>query len=315
MFGPRRAMRGDGGAGDDPDPYLAPLGRDEAAALVASTRRAFGELGVRTAYEEGSLVVPGGRGGYGLYNLAVRVAGLSEDERESIVRDHVAALLVDDVLPTGEDARRCLVLQLRPVDQVPGGPPAGAPEILPGIVGLAGFDLRTKVHLFAHDDQVDPHGGWDAVVEAAHENLRRMPIPQHEVLHPEEGDPDSAVHVFTSDEADLLGASRVLVIDDLLERAGVEVGPHGLLVVLPNRHLLAVHVLRGAEVLAAVRVLVAIADGESSGTPGPLSDELFYLPPDGPAEQITRREDGRRIVAVDGALAEAFADLGLLEDE
>jgi hypothetical protein len=298
----------------EPDPHLPGVDREEGAALVASAQREFAVRGVATSYREGVLHAEGGAQ-YALHNLATQVAGEDAGRRELLVLAHVIAITSEDPGPVGEDAREALVLQLFPRDDIPDGPPPGAPEVLPGIVALAGLDLPTRVDSFTTDDKLEPYGGWAAVEPRARENLRRLPAPQHQTILGNDDDPESAVHVFVTDGEDLLGASRLLVLDTLLPTVeGLPPATHGVLVAVPNRHLLAVHVLTGLSVLTAMQTLAAIAEGEHSEAPGPLSPEVFYLPRNAPAEQVTRIEDGKRIVAVDGAFAQAFFDLGLLED-
>ncbi|WP_026911499.1 hypothetical protein [Patulibacter minatonensis] len=248
MFGRRKktkdAGRAAADAGErlpptDPDPDLPVLNRAEAAALGDRVVAVFAEEGVPATYAAGIVHAEDGAR-YGLHNLSLLVAGLGAAERDVVVRDHVSALLDDSPLPTGSAAFEALVVQLWPTEAIPDGPPPGAPEVLPGITAIAALDLPTKVHQFLEDEHLEPYGGWEIVEPAARENLRRMPLPHHQVL-----------------QAD---------------------------------------------------------DAESQDVPGPLSPEVFFLAPDGRREQITTGEGDERSIRVDGAFADAFAELGLLED-
>ena len=130
-------------------------------------------------------------------------------------------------------------------------------------------------------------------------NLRRLPAPARQDLHGDPDRQDGTVHVFTSE--DFFGASRLLLLDELLAGPGVERPAHGVLLVVPNRHLLAVHVLRGPGVVAAVDVLVRMAAGEHAGRPGPVSPHVYFRAADGRTQQVTGVEDdGSTAVRVEG---------------
>jgi hypothetical protein len=210
-------------------------------------------------------------------------------------------------------ARELLLVKLRAVEDLPDPRPRYAPEVLPGVLAVAALDYPTHVSELLADERLDELGGWEAVREVAWANLRRLPAPHHQELQGDAGSDDSSVHVLTTD--DFFGASRLLLVEELLAGLGVERPPHGVLLTVPHRHLLAVHVLRGPGVVAAVDVLVRLAAGEHAGRPGPVSPHVYFRAADGRTQQVTHLEpDGTTAVRVDGAFAEAFAALGLLGD-
>ena len=111
---------------------------------------------------------------------------------------------------------------------------------------------------------------------------------------------------------------RLAQADDPVEALagiGIERPAHGVLLAVPNRHLLAVHVLGGLGVVTALQTLTRLAAGEHDSRPGPVSPHVYYRAADGRVEQVTFPEpDGRGVgVHVRGLLAEAFAALGLVE--
>lgn len=299
----------------DPDPVLPVLSRDDAARLVALTREAFAEHGRETVPDgQGALVGQGHL--HGLSNLAATLSLVPRRDWHDLVRRHVVTMLRahDTVEPADlGQARDLLLVKLRAVGDLPEPRPRYAPEVLPGVLAVAALDYPTHVSELLADERVAKLGGWEAVREAAWANLRRLPPPQRQELRGDPDGGDSTVHVLTTE--DFFGASRLLLLDELLAGLGVERPPHGVLVVVPNRHLLAVHVLRGPGVVAAVDVLVRLAAGEHAGRPGPVSPHVYFRAADGRTQRVTAIEpDGTTAVRVDGAFAEAFAALGLLGD-
>jgi hypothetical protein len=299
----------------DPDPVLPVLSRDDAARLVAMTREVFAEHGRETVPDGlGALVGQGHV--HGLANLAATLSLVPRRDWPDVVRRHVATMLqAHDTVEPGDldQARDLLLVKLRAVADVPPPLPRYAPQVLPGVLAVAALDYPTHVSELLADERVDGLGGWEAVREVAWANLRRLPTPQRQDVHGDPDDASSVVHVLTTD--DFFGASRVLLLDELLAGFGVERPSHGVLLVVPNRHLLALHVLAGRGVVAAVDVLVRLAAAEHAGRPGPVSPEVFFRAADGRVQQVTStQDDGTTAVRVEGPLAEAFAALGLLGD-
>ena len=315
MFG-RRKDEGPAPSSDGPrDPALPMLSVDQAQALTALAARAFADVGVEVVPDgHGVLVGQGQR--FGLHNLAAVVAQLPWREWSDAAAQHASAMGAarTDNAPVRPDQ---LLLKLRPVDDLPNPPDFDASTRFPGVLALPAVDYPTKVQeMFAAEALADLGGrhGWDEVREQALANLRRLPRPELMSLDADEDRDDAMVHLFVSD--DYFGASRVLVLDTLLADVLRRESPtHGCLVAVPNRHLLAVHLLDGLGVISAVQVLASVAEGECRDKPGPISDAVFYLPPSGPAESIITRADdgGVTINAADGAFSQALAALGLIE--
>lgn len=84
----------------------------------------------------------------------------------------------------------------------------------------------------------------------------------------------------------------------------------GLLVAIPDRHMIAVHEVIGPGVAAAMNGMVSLAAGQCEGKPRALSPALFYLAPDSRGQQVTQRSDGEIRVLISGPVADAFAALG-----
>ncbi|GCD20099.1 hypothetical protein ACFO3K_11660 [Cellulomonas algicola] len=302
--------RGRDRAADRPDPDLPSLSAEQADWLRARVVAELGVAGVGVEARGDHLVAADGQV-YGLGNLAAMVATAPRRERDAVVATHVGGLLTmrDFREPeTLEEITGIVVARVLPDDpaHAPRDPDGDAgPDLGPGLVVRACLDFPTHVSTVT---DLAKFGGWAAVEPYATANLRALPAPDHQVLRPARG---AEVHVFASD--DLFGASRLLLLDDLLaSHLHLERPAHGVLVAVPNRHLLALHVLAGPEVTHAMSTLISLARGEFDG-PGPVSPEVFYRSPDGTLQQVTGpAEDGGVAVLVTGAFAEAMAALGLV---
>ncbi len=191
--------------------------------------------------------------------------------------------------------------------------PSYAARPLPGIAELAAIDHPTHVTDLLSDEAVDQIGGWPEARVVAMTNLRALPAPHQDTILAEPDRDDSAVHVLTAD--DVFAPSRLLMLSEVLDRLGIETPSEGVLVAVPNQHLLALHPVSGAGVIAALQLLARIATGEHHDNLGALSPHVYYVPASGaPAEQVTSfADDGTLSIKVSGALAGTFLALGLLE--
>lgn len=274
---------------------------------------------------EGVEVVPDGRGAligdhrtYGLTNLAALVAQQPRRHWSRLARRHARGILAaheadDDPIDT-DSVRSQVLLKLRPVSDVGRGVHY-APEILPGILLLVAIDHPDHVRELFSDDAVDELGGWDEVRDLAVSNLRALPQPQHKVIRADPEREDSIVHLFAAD--DFFGAARLAILPEVLAHVGVERPAHGVLLAVPNRHLLLVHPLEGPGVIPAVQLLVRMATAEFQGHTGPLSPQVYYRSADGEVQQVTSQDEdeGSVAVRVEGPFAEAFDAMGLTQSD
>jgi len=286
---------------------------DEAAWLAALVRTAFAEHGRETT-PDGSGGLRGDGRTYRLHSLAAHVVAVPRRAWPEVARRHVHDMLAADRTPNPtslDEVRDQVLLKLRSLADLPGEPPPYAPEVLPGIVAVAAIDYPTHVSELLDADRLTPLGGWDAVRPVAMDNLRRLELPHVEDIVAQAGEPTSVVHVMVAD--DFFGAARVCVLDQILASTlGVERPRHGVLVAVPNRHVMAVHVPGGPGLLPALNTLAALAAGESVEAPGPISPFVYLLCPDGGIEQVTTRgEDGELVVDATGALADVMDALGV----
>ena len=211
-----------------------------------------------------------------------------------------------------EEVRAHLLPRLRPaadLEQVP----SYAARPLPGIVELAAIDHPTHVTDLLSDEAVAQLGGWPRARAAAMANLRALPAMHQDTIRADRARADSDVHVLTTD--DVFAPSRVLVLTETLAGLGIERASYGVLLAVPNQHLLALHPLEGRGVVAALQVLAGISTGEHDQKPDALSRHVYFVPTDGSAAQrvTSFAADGTLSIDVVGAFAEAFIALGLLE--
>ncbi len=299
----------------DPDPVFPVLSREDAATLMVLARETFAEHG-RETVPNGSGALVGDGHVHGLANLAATLSTVPRNRWSAVVRRHVATMVRanDTVDPTSlDEARAFLLPKVRMVQDIPLPVPSYAPEVLPGVLAVAALDYPTHVSELLADARIAELGGWEAVREVAWQNLRQLPAPGRQDVAADPERDDATVHVLTSD--DFFGASRVLVLDEVLAGIGVERPSHGVLVCIPNRHLLALHVLSGMGVIAAMNVMVQMARGECDARPGPVSPHVYYRAVDGQTQQVTRVDPDQGSVAVEviGPLHKAFVGLGLIQ--
>lgn len=285
--------------GDAPDDALPVLSRSRADRLRRAVLAELAALDpAGPAPVDGGSVVVGPRGVVRLSELAQHAAVQPEDAWPGLVREYLAVVTTPPAAPVDLAGVRDVVLpRLLPADGHLDGAEAGHPA--EGLVVRFCLDLPDRVQLL---DDLAPLGGLEAVAPLADANLRRLPAPEHHRLDPGS---ETEVHVFTADDFHV--ATRLLAADDVLAGAGVPRSRHGLLAVVPSRHVLALHPVAGAGVVGAVTTLLAVARQEHHG-PGAVSGDVYWRDADGRLQRINARaEDGRVHVVVAGGFADVMA--------
>lgn len=287
------------------------LSIDQALTLGRLAEESFVRHGLRVT-SDGAGAVSGPDGHFGLHNLATKVAAARWRRWPALVEEHTTSVLAAHAAAEEPIRPGQVLLKLRHVDDLPSTPDFEAASRLPGILALPAVDRPTHVHELLHADRFAHLGDYAAVSAIGLANLRALPAPSVESLRADEARPDSVVHIFIAD--DFFGASRVLLLDELLASAlHVEGAPHGCLVAVPNRHVLAVHILEGVGVVAASRVLMDLGASQCATSPGPISPDVYYLPVRGMGQRVGYVEDdGAARFVVEGRLQEAFVALGLM---
>lgn len=279
------------------DKALPMLSVAQADALAAIAADAFRAQGVDAIAADG--VLRGGGRVFGLYNLAASVAQEPWPEWFTRVGRHAAAMSAatqgestDDDNPSADS----MYLKLTAPDPEL-VPDYDASSLLPGVLAVAAEDHPTHVASMLSSDRFRSVGTWEQVKELGLANLRRLPPPEVITNWADEGRDDSAVYQLLS--GDFFGASRVLVLDQLLaEVLRVEPTEHGCLVAVPSRELLVVHVLSGRGVVPAIEMMVNLAQAAYDAWSGPISNQLFHLPGDGTGQAVTHTNPGDNQVEV-----------------
>lgn len=305
---PRTEPSADG----DRDPYLRTLSIEQANALRELAEAAFTARGVPVK-SDGRDIVRGGSHVYGLTNLSREVAAAPWSAWQGMVDGHADAMVAANVAPRDKesvDPERWM-MKLRPLADLPQKLDYESPSGLPGIVALPAIDYDSHVAEILQLDRIREHAGLDEFRTRAVANLRALPAPAEILTRtPDEEQPDSEVAILLFD--DFYGAARALVLDHVLEEFLKADPPvHGCVIGIPTRHHLLVHVVRGNGILPAIPYLVNLATALHTEEPGPITDELYYVPWLGPAQQITRHDEDRVHVMVNGALQDTMAKFGI----
>lgn len=289
------------------DIALPPLTIAQADALILLSVEEFARQGYQARYDGlGGMI--SGSDLVDLHALAQAAAMTSTEAWPKLVSRFVhGAFAEDDSPPDAFDHVSVLL-----VPQLRAGPTTGeVREVLAGIYAGVVLDYVDRSSATLSGELIEKYGGWDVVMHQAMANLRHLPAPRVRDIIADEDRDDATVHVLRYE--DPFGASRVLLWQELLASIGVEAPSQGVLVAIPNRHVLVVHVPRGEGVIAAVRRMLLIVKREHADQPGPISPHLFYLGPQQP-QQVSTLVDGEVEVEVRGPFKQALASLGLVAD-
>lgn len=280
-------------------PALTPQAADR---LMAMARTDLAERGLEATIHAGHLELADGRI-FGLHNLSVWGSRVREREWPVMIARHMDMML-DKPDSSGLPDPGKILAKLRLREDLPEQPRYDALEPVPGVVAVVALDHPQHVV----ETMTLPEGVPDVATSMtlARANLVELPLPDHSTKLLDEDDPTSRVHFFGTD--DFFGASRLLVIHDLLARVDVAHGRGGLLIAVPYRHVLVVHPISGTGVVPALNFLVRCAEGEYETEPGPVSPHVYHLASDGRTSVVTRAGESGNAVFVEGAFQEAFME-------
>lgn len=156
-------------------------------------------------------------------------------------------------------------VKLRPVDGSPTEWWTYAPRVAPDLLQVLALDYPDRIAIL-NDDQVERHG-YDRLLDAGVDNLCRQ-LPDECVTH-------AGVFVLSGSE---YVASTVLVLPGVVEAVtGSPDLPYGVLVAMPNDHVLVFHVLRdGAGARYALGEIARIAADYHEDSPRALSRQVYW---------------------------------------
>ena len=275
-------------AGNDPDslhPGLLPLTDPEAAHLVHLAQSILAARDLLTAYipETGTLAVPPsclpeagplaaqlGGAFFGLGNLARTVATQPRQRWAQLVEQHVDELLANVLRPPDlpTDPARQLYLRLAATSSLPAEWTAQLPEFLPGLVAVPATSNNGTFTL--HFDPSTFGLTWTEAHRIALTNLNQFT--------------DNVTHIdYEGVQLEVLSdntwaASRALVLDTVLrESLQLEDPQYGVLVALPARNLLLIHVIRDLAVLPALGAMLHLTHDAYEAAPGPLTRSIYLV--------------------------------------
>ncbi len=235
---------------------------------------------------------------FGLWNLAALCAE-TDDRRvwPDLVEGHVARLLQpppDVATMPVDELLAGTVLRVYSSDTLAewGAERLGyAVPVAEDLVEALVLDSPHAVSLLT-DDEV-ARAGHDALRAAGHARLVAEPYE-----HRREPLADGAeADVLIGDS--MFVASKVLVLDHVLTALhGPRAYPDGVLVALPDRHTLVLHVPDGPSVVPALQGLAGFAAGAFAESAGGVSPSVYWWR-DGVLRRVSRRtEDGRTAIEV-----------------
>lgn len=244
---------------------------------------------------------------FGLSNLARLLANSPREEWPLRVDTHVTNIFSGtDVDELNGDA---LLAQLYPkvfyLAQLPPEMRAKiedyAFDLAPELRILACIDTPQKTDILTSSERLHPFGGWAAVYPRLLDNLRNLPAPEHQS--------QDQLQVWVSEENDFFGATRILLLEELLAAADDPIGEIGALVSMPTRNMLMAYVIRERDeaVIGATRLANLTAHSYTE-YPGPLTPHLYYQAASETSLQQLTRQVGEKLEvnpanAIDAILA------------
>jgi hypothetical protein len=267
---------------DSRHPLFSPLTFTEAAHLIRLALEAAAAQGFPATYDgSGAMVVippaelalagTGSEIVVGLTNLARAVSAHSMNRWPQLVEEHLSQLassLRHGPPPPPADPERQLYLRLAAARSLPPEWTVAAPEFLPGLLAVPATQENGMVAM--HLDPADFGMSWPEAQRIGLANLRRL---TDTVEYAEYDGVRVAVLSGSS-----FAASRALVLDTVLrESLHVENPPYGVLVALPVRHLLLVHVVRDLSVITALSMMLHLTGHAHDEEPGPLSPWVYLV--------------------------------------
>ncbi|TDU89005.1 hypothetical protein EV138_2558 [Kribbella voronezhensis] len=257
-------------------PGLLPLTDPEADHLIQLSRAALAARGLTTNYvhETGTLSAVASSellGGalFGLGNLARILAREPRQRWAQQVEEHFDGLLANVQRPadTADLASR-LCLRLAATSAVPPEWTADLPEFLPGLVAVPALSNDGAFTL--HFDTATLGLTRSEAHQLALANLTQLTDNVAYIDH------DGAQLAVLSETT--WAASRALVLDTVLrESLQLENPEYGVLVALPARDLLLIHVIRDLSVLPALSAMLHLAHTAFESSPGPLTPTVYLV--------------------------------------
>jgi hypothetical protein len=272
-------------ASNELDPALAPLSAAEAAHLIRLATEAAAERGLEVTYDGAGALVTKAGAIAGLTNLARTASGQRRHHWRQLVGAHfdqIAGMVRSGAPAPPADPVNELYLRLIPGEALPAVWTELTPEFVPGLLTVPATHSAGAVTM--HLDPQDFGLTRAAATEAGLANLRRLTDKVEYVR-----DEGAELAVLSGST---FTASRALVLDTVLrESLHVENPPHGVLVAMPVRDLLLVHVISGDSLIPSLSLMLTIAHRTYAEEPGPLVPWVYLVTEDGWHSATTQTDD------------------------
>ncbi len=262
------------------EPRLSSLTTNDTRWVVGEARRVLTDLGHSSTVLDGLALTLGDGREIGLDNLARTLSLLPRKRWSRAVRDQLTALVSmrTDQPPATADLR----VKLWPQEKAAALLTYTPLEPLPGVVAVLASQGDRVSHEFGKLDLV---GDRDAAYDTALTNLAGLPLPRHTRRRVDPRMRGSWVEFLDSDDA--YAAARVVVLPEILRRVLRTGFPAcGVLVAVPTKFDLWVHVPVDEDVIDTAITMSWLAHDTWSREPYPISPDIFLVSPDMTATRL-----------------------------
>lgn len=263
------------------DPRLPGLTTADTRWLVGEAQRVLTDLGHSSSVVDGVALTLADKRELGLDNLARTLSRMPRKRWPRAVRDQLAALVA--VRPDKPPATGDLRVKLWPRERADQFLTYAALEPLPGVVAVLAAQGDGVSHEFGALDLV---GDRDEAYDTALTNLAGLPLPRHTRRRIDPRVRASWVEFL--DSPDAYGAARVAVLPEVLRRLGIAFPAHGVLVSVPTKFELWVHVPVDEDVIGTAVTMSWLAYRAWSEEPYPISPDVFLVSPDMNATRLIK---------------------------
>lgn len=220
----------------------------------------------------------------GLDNLARTLSLQPRKQWARSVRAQLTTLMAMD--PQAPVERTNLRVKLWPCAQVEDLLEYEPLTPLPGVSAVLADQGIGATRTFGKLDQV---GDRDAAYDVALTNLAGLPLPRHTRRRVDPREPNSWVEFL--DSQDSFGAARVLVLPHLMRRVlRAEIPAHGVLVAVPAKFELWVHVPVDHGVVTTALSMAQVAHRTWHEEPYAISPDVFLVSPDMKARVLIKQQ-------------------------
>lgn len=265
----------------DNAPQLPGLSAADTRWLIHEAQRVLTDLGHSSTVADGPALTLADDRVMGLDNLARTLSLMPRKRWSRAVRDQLSTRVGMRPEPP---APRDLRVKLWPKERADDFLAYHALEPLPGVVAVLAAQGDGVSHEFGALDLV---GDRDAAYDTALANLVGLPLPRHtrRRIDPRVG----GSWVEFLDSRDAYGASRVAVLPEMLRRVlRTEFPAQGVLVAVPTKFELWVHVPVDDDVIDTAVTMSWLAYRTWSEEPYPISPDIFLVSPDMDATRLIK---------------------------